>query len=117
MSTRLGEINLDAAPSGSGCKECLATGQWWLHLRRCAECGHIGCCDASPNQHATKHYHHTRHPVICSYEPGEGWFYDYRSDQFFEGPRLKPPHAHPVEQPVPGPEGQVPVDWEEHLKG
>jgi len=48
-------INQMAKPSGEGCVECLATGQWWLHLRRCAECGHIGCCDNSPNQHASKH--------------------------------------------------------------
>ena len=36
--------------SGIGCLECLAEGGWWFHLRRCAECGHIGCCDSSPNQ-------------------------------------------------------------------
>jgi ubiquitin-hydrolase Zn-finger-containing protein len=48
-------INSLAKPSGTGCVECLATDGWWLHLRRCAECGHIGCCDTSPNQHASKH--------------------------------------------------------------
>src|SRR5207249_10874412 len=41
-------------PSGTGCVECLAEGGWWFHLRRCAECGHIGCCDSSPSQHARK---------------------------------------------------------------
>jgi len=42
-------IDALAKPSGTGCVECLAaTGDWWLHLRRCAECGHIGCCDSSP---------------------------------------------------------------------
>lgn len=44
-------INPLAEPSGIGCLECLAEGGWWFHLRRCAECGHIGCCDSSPNQH------------------------------------------------------------------
>ena len=47
-------INLAAKPSGTGCAECSAAGGWWFHLRRCVECGHIGCCDTSPNQHATK---------------------------------------------------------------
>jgi hypothetical protein len=49
-------INPAAKPSGTGCVECLAQGRWWFHLRRCAECGHIGCCDSSPNRHASKHY-------------------------------------------------------------
>ena len=46
-------INQNVKPSGTGCVECLATDGWWLHLRRCTECGHIGCCDNSPNQHAS----------------------------------------------------------------
>jgi hypothetical protein len=50
-------INPDVPPSGQGCAECLAAGGWWLHLRRCAECGHVGCCDSSPSQHASKHFH------------------------------------------------------------
>jgi len=72
-------INPDVPPSGDGCAECLAAGEWWLHLRRCAECGHIGCCDSSPNQHASKHFHATGHPIAASFEPGETWFYDYRT--------------------------------------
>ncbi len=83
-------INLLAAPSGTGCAECLANGGWWLHLRRCAECGHIGCCDTSPNQHASKHNATTGHPVITSFEPGEEWYYDYGSREFFAGPSLAP---------------------------
>src|SRR5580693_2570949 len=100
-------INLYAKPSGTGCVECLATNGWWLHLRRCAECGHIGCCDNSPSQHATNHREATGHPVIASFEPGEGWFYDYRTGKFFEGPKLPPAHSHPPDQPVPGPAGRV----------
>ena len=108
-------INPDVKPSGSGCVECMAAGGWWFHLRRCAECGHIGCCDQSPNQHATKHNASSSHPVIASFEPGEEWFYDYRNGEFFEGPKLAPPHSHPGSQPVPGPEGSVPDDWESLL--
>ena len=72
-------INPLAEPSGIGCLECVAEGGWWFHLRRCAECGHIGCCDNSPNQHASKHNAATGHPVITSFEPRERWFYDYRT--------------------------------------
>ena len=57
-------IDSTVAPSGTGCVECLAGGDpgWWFHLRRCASCGHIGCCDASPSQHATAHYRATATP-------------------------------------------------------
>ena len=108
-------INPDVPPSGNGCVECLATGGWWLHLRRCAECGHIGCCDSSPNQHASKHHHVTGHPVIASFEPGERWFWDYRTEQVFKGPDLAPPRWHPEDQPTPGPEGLVPPNWQSLL--
>ena len=80
MKSERDGINPAAEPSGTGCVECLALGGWWFHLRRCAECGHIGCCDSSPNQHASKHYAATGHPIITSFEPGERWFYDYRTE-------------------------------------
>ena len=105
-------INLYAKPSGTGCVECLATDGWWLHLRRCAECGHIGCRDSSPSQHASKHSATTGHPIINSFEHGEYWFYDYRTRQFFAGPKLLSPRSHPLSQPVPGPEGRVPPGWQ-----
>jgi len=54
-------------PSGAGCVECDADGGWWFHLWRCAQCGHIGCCDDSPAKHATGHFRDTGHPVIRSY--------------------------------------------------
>ena len=73
-----------AKPSGHGCQECLETGGEWVHLRLCLACGHVGCCDNSPNRHATKHAHHTQHPVIRSYEPGEEWGYCYPDDLFVE---------------------------------
>jgi hypothetical protein len=102
-------------PSGTGCAECLANGGWWLHLRRCAQCGHIGCCDTSLSQHATAHAKSTQHTVIRSFEPGEDWFWEYTSQEFYEGPALAPPEHHPASQPVPGPQGAVPSDWERHL--
>jgi uncharacterized UBP type Zn finger protein len=71
-------------PSSEGCKECLETGGEWVHLRLCLTCGHVGCCDNSPNQHASKHYHSTRHPIIRSFEPGENWGYCYPHQLFAE---------------------------------
>src|SRR5690242_7513137 len=109
------EIDPTAQPSGTGCAECLTAGGWWFHLRRCAQCGHIGCCDSSPSQHARAHAAATGHRVIRSYEPGEEWFWDFGTDEAFEGPELAPPQHHPVEQGAPGPRGRVPADWQRHL--
>jgi uncharacterized UBP type Zn finger protein len=67
----------EPAPSAEGCEECLATGDSWVHLRVCVECGHVGCCDQSPNKHASKHFHATEHPVMKSFEPGEAWSWCY----------------------------------------
>ena len=108
-------IDTSVEPSGPGCVECEAAGGWWLHLRRCAQCGHIGCCDNSPSQHATKHAEGSDHPIIASYEPGEDWFYDYRTQDFMTGPRLAPPTHHPESQTVPGPRDRVPADWQAQL--
>ena len=108
-------IDPSVPPSGTGCVECLQAGGWWLHLRRCAECGHIGCCDTSPSQHATAHAKSTGHNIISSFEPGEDWFWDYTTQDFYEGPPLAPPRHHPETQPVPGPAGSVPPDWERYL--
>jgi hypothetical protein len=104
-------IDPSVAPSGPGCVECTAAGGWWLHLRRCTQCGHIGCCDTSPSQHASKHAAESGHPIIRSYEPGEDWFWDFTTNSYAEGPELAPPQHHPLDQPVPGPEGMVPGDW------
>ena len=110
-------IDPTVPPSGTGCFECLA-GQgagWWLHLRRCAWCGHVGCCDSSPSRHARAHHHDTGHPVIQSFEPGEDWFWSYAEEAYVAGPRLAPPDAHPRRQPTPGPAGRVPPDWRSRL--
>ncbi|MFD6953290.1 hypothetical protein A6A08_24915 [Nocardiopsis sp. TSRI0078] len=109
------EIDTTVPPSGPGCQECLAGDGWWVHLRRCAACGHVGCCDSSPGQHATRHYRDTGHPVIRSFEPGEDWFFDFRSQKASRGPDLAPPASRPPDQPVPGPADRVPPDWRERV--
>jgi uncharacterized UBP type Zn finger protein len=68
----------------TGCEECLATGGRWVHLRLCLTCGHVGCCDDSPNRHATKHFRHTTHPVMRSFEPGEDWGWCFVDELFLE---------------------------------
>jgi uncharacterized UBP type Zn finger protein len=68
------EIKLHRLPEAvEGCEQCLAAGDGWLHLRICLECGQVGCCDDSPNRHATAHHRATGHPLIRSIEPGEDW--------------------------------------------
>lgn len=60
------------------CQECVEHGEaGWAHLRMCLTCGHVGCCDSSPHQHATKHFQQTGHPVMRSHEPGENWRWCY----------------------------------------
>ena len=63
-----------------GCEECLASGSRWVHLRLCLTCGHVGCCDSSPNRHATRHFHATSHPIVQSLEPGEDWRWCYADE-------------------------------------
>ena len=79
----------NVTPSADGCEDCLKIGGWWVHLRLCESCGHVGCCDNSPNRHATKHYKATDHPIIKSFEPGEDWIYCYPDEQFYESLPLK----------------------------
>ena len=73
----LDQIKNLPARTPEGCEECLKSGDWWVHLRLCLTCGHVGCCDSSPNKHATKHFHSTNHPVIRSFQPGENWGWCY----------------------------------------
>jgi hypothetical protein len=109
-------IDTTVPPSGTGCAECEEAKGWWFHLRRCAQCGHIGCCDSSPAQHASAHAAATGHPLIRSFEPGESWFWSYAENRMYSsGPELAPPEHHPTDQPVPGPAGRVPSDWQSRL--
>lgn len=74
-----------------GCEECLAIGSDWVHLRLCLSCGHVGCCDDSPNKHATAHFHESRHSIIRSFEPGEDWGWCYVDEIYLQ------PAPHPRE--------------------
>jgi uncharacterized UBP type Zn finger protein len=69
----------DPAPLAKDeCITCVSMGRDdWVHLRKCLQCGFIGCCDSSPLKHATAHYHETEHPVVRSFEPGETWRWCY----------------------------------------
>ncbi|HOU92733.1 MAG TPA: UBP-type zinc finger domain-containing protein [Polyangiaceae bacterium] len=116
MSAVPAEIDVTAAPSGTGCAECEATGGWWVHLRRCATCGHIGCCDSSLSQHATAHFTATGHRYMRSFEPGEEWFWDFVAERAFAGPVLAGAQHRPAEQTAPGPADRVPADWREVLE-
>jgi uncharacterized UBP type Zn finger protein len=81
--THLNQVR-EVAPSADGCEDCLRVGGAWMHLRLCLGCGHVGCCDDSPNRHATKHFDETSHPLIKSFEPGEDWGWCYVDKVFFE---------------------------------
>ena len=92
--SHLDEI-LDPPARAEGCEECLAIGSTWLHLRRCMTCGHIGCCDSSPNKHASKHARTDEHPIAQSFEPHEDWLWCYVDEVGFEIPELEPSPSHP----------------------
>jgi len=65
-----------------GCEDCLKIGGEWVHLRECLTCGHVACCDSSPNRHATRHHHATHHPIVTSVEVGEDWTWCYVDERF-----------------------------------
>ena len=84
VCTHLQSITAIKPPKHRECEACVKIGARWVHLRTCQECGVTLCCDSSPNQHASKHAHATRHPVIASAEPGERWLYCYPDDEVAE---------------------------------
>jgi uncharacterized UBP type Zn finger protein len=74
ICTHLDRIVVTAPPATiAGCEECLKVGDRWLHLRMCMTCGKIGCCDSSPNRHASRHAQDDGHPIARSAESGEDW--------------------------------------------
>jgi uncharacterized UBP type Zn finger protein len=81
--THLDQITVARPEQFEGCEDCLAIGGRWVHLRVCRSCGKVGCCDSSPNRHATKHARSTDHPIVSSLEPGENWSYCYPDDLAF----------------------------------
>jgi hypothetical protein len=76
-------ITITELPEIAGCADCLATGGTWLHLRMCQSCGHIACCDSSPNRHASAHARSSGHPIVRSAEPGEDWSWCYLDNVAF----------------------------------
>lgn len=77
------------------CEDCIKTGDRWVHLRLCLSCGHVGCCDSSPNRHATRHFRSTQHPLIRSVEPGETWTWCY-VDEVMPGDLELEPEPEPL---------------------
>jgi uncharacterized UBP type Zn finger protein len=75
--THLDMIETFEANTPEGCEECLQSGSRWVHLRLCLTCGHVGCCDSSPNKHASKHAAEHEHPLVQSFEEGEDWIWCY----------------------------------------
>jgi hypothetical protein len=83
-------------PSGDGCEDCLRIGGHWVHLRLCMACGHVGCCDNSPNRHARAHWRERPgHPIIRSYEPGEDWWWCFEDEVAFVVDGAPPAPSHP----------------------
>ena len=83
-------------PSADGCEDCLRIGATWVDLRLCRTCGHVGCCDESPNQHATRHFHATRHPVIEGYDPREGWGWCFACEEMLDLSDQMTAHPRPI---------------------
>ena len=84
------------APNSDGCEECLAMGDTWVHLRLCRTCGHVGCCDSSPNRHTTRHFRATGHPIIEGYDPPEGWGRCYVDEIMLDLSDRATPHNGPI---------------------
>ena len=88
--THLDHVLITELPAtADGCVDCLALGGVWLHLRICLECGHVGCCDDSPNRHASAHARSTHHPLIRSLEPGEDWCWCFVDELAMRIPEIR----------------------------
>jgi hypothetical protein len=88
--THLDRVRLTELPeSVDGCEDCLATGGRWLHLRICLECGHVGCCDDSPNRHASAHAETSGHVLIRSLQPHEDWCWCFADEVAMVLPDLR----------------------------
>ncbi len=70
-------------PPLDACSDCLEIGGSWVHLRQCLACGRTGCCNQSPNRHATAHFRETGHPMIRSVAPDEPWQWCYEDDRLY----------------------------------
>ena len=81
--THLDQIQAEVPSDFEGCEDCLKIGGSWVHLRACRSCGKVGCCDSSPNKHASAHAADSDHAIVSSLEPGEDWSYCYVDDLMF----------------------------------
>jgi uncharacterized UBP type Zn finger protein len=95
--SHLDSVELTELPEEvDGCPQCLATGDPWCHLRICLTCGQVGCCDSSPNRHASRHAAAESHPIMRSIQPGEDWSWCFvdelalRIPQVSGEPRIPP---------------------------
>jgi uncharacterized UBP type Zn finger protein len=97
--THLDQVLITELPeSVEGCEDCLRTGDPWLHLRICLTCGHVGCCDDSPNRHASAHAREDGHPIIRSIEPREDWSWCFPDELMM---RIGEVHGEPRIPPSP----------------
>ena len=88
--THLDHVLITELPEAvDGCEDCLASGGQWVHLRICLECGHVGCCDSSPGQHASGHARAAEHPIMRSIEPGEDWSWCVLDEVAMRIPRVQ----------------------------
>ena len=74
--SHLEQIHL-VKPNSDVCEHCIQLGDTWVNLRLCMTCGQVGCCDDSKNQHASKHYAASGHPIIMSFQPEQEWMWCY----------------------------------------
>jgi uncharacterized UBP type Zn finger protein len=95
--THLDSVEITELPDDvPGCAKCLAAGDPWCHLRICLTCGEVGCCDSSPNKHASRHAAEDGHPLMRSIQPGEDWSWCFvdelamRIPQVSGEPRIPP---------------------------
>jgi CPA1 family monovalent cation:H+ antiporter len=70
-----------APTKGTVCQDCVREHTQPVHLRICLTCANVGCCDSSPGLHAKRHFRETGHPVMRSFEPGEGWRWCYLDER------------------------------------
>jgi hypothetical protein len=83
VCSHLDQIRVAPPAQVAGCEECLKIGSGWVHLRACRSCGKVGCCDSSPNRHASRHAAESDHPIVSSLEPGEDWSWCYVDEVAF----------------------------------
>jgi len=87
--THLDQIRNVEPRTPEGCEECLQSGERWVHLRLCLTCGHVGCCDSSPNKHATRHFRSAGHPIVRSFEPHEDWSWCYADELILDAAEVE----------------------------